>query len=176
MLAEVGFHGLSMHKLAKAAGVATGTLYRYFEDKDHLLTQVRLHVTQQIATVVQANISDDMPLKERFRTMWLNIWNLAESNSSKVTICNRVQYESLPMATSCKIRETERKMFSKVDQLFDEGKARGLFKPLDNQLLSALSFETALTLARKQVLGFYQLDNETLNDVIEASWEAIIQH
>lgn len=145
LIAEQGFQGLSMHKVAKEANVATGTIYLYFRDKDHLLTEVRLHVNQRIADAVQANIQDDMSLQKRFRTMWLNIWTLA--GSSRDIISNRVQYESLP-TTCCNVRELEQKMFTKVELLFDQGKQQGLFKPLDNHLLSALSFETTVTLAR----------------------------
>ncbi|HGP5030918.1 TPA: TetR family transcriptional regulator VexR, partial [Vibrio cholerae O1] len=94
LIAEQGFQGLSMHKVAKAANMATGTIYRYFRDKDHLLIEVRLHVSQKIAEAVQANLRDDMSLQERFRTMWLNIWTLA--GSCRDIISNRVQYESLP--------------------------------------------------------------------------------
>lgn len=174
LIAELGFRGLSMHKLAQKAGVAAGTLYRYFDDKEHLLLEVRLHVSRRIAEAVQANVSDDMPLKQRFRTMWLNIWSLASSDGD--LICNRLQYESLPTTTDCNTRELERKMFTKVDLLFDQGKNQGLFKPLDNQILAALSFETTVVLAQKHVSGLYQLDNDQLQAVIEASWDAIIQH
>ncbi|EPG0608730.1 TetR/AcrR family transcriptional regulator [Vibrio fluvialis] len=174
LIAELGFRGLSMHKLAEKAGVAAGTLYRYFDDKEHLLLEVRLHVSRRIAEAVQANVSDDMPLKQRFRTMWLNIWSLASSDGD--LICNRLQYESLPTTTGCNTRELERKMFTKVDLLFDQGKNQGLFKPLDNQILAALSFETTVVLAQKNVSGLYQLDNDQLQAVIEASWDAIIQH
>ncbi|MBY7946334.1 TetR/AcrR family transcriptional regulator [Vibrio fluvialis] len=174
LIAELGFRGLSMHKLAQKAGVAAGTLYRYFDDKEHLLLEVRLHVSRRIAEAVQANVSDDMPLKQRFRTMWLNIWSLASSDGD--LICNRLQYESLPTTTGCNTRELERKMFTKVDLLFDQGKNQGLFKPLDNQILAALSFETTVVLAQKNVSGLYQLDNDQLQAVIEASWDAIIQH
>ena len=32
LIAEVGFQGLSMQKLANEPGVAAGTIYRYFDD------------------------------------------------------------------------------------------------------------------------------------------------
>ncbi|RBM45782.1 TetR family transcriptional regulator [Vibrio tarriae] len=174
LIAEQGFQGLSMHKVAKAANIATGTIYRYFHDKDHLLIEVRLHVSQKIAEAVQANLRDDMSLQKRFRTMWLNIWTLA--GSCRDIISNRVQYESLPTTTCCNVRELEQKMFAKVELLFDQGKQQGIFKPLDNHLLSALSFETTVTLARQYALGFYQLDDSTLDTMIQASWDAITQH
>lgn len=174
LIAESGFRGLSMQKLAKQAGVAAGTIYRYFSDKEHLLEEVRLNVAKRISTAVQAGVSDEMPLKERYRTMWLNIWNLASSDIS--AICNRAQYESLPNVSNSKIRELERKMFAQVDRLFDQGKEEGSFKPLNNDVLAGLSFDVSVALARKHALGFYQLDNSELEAAIEASWDAIIKH
>ncbi|EGQ9064204.1 TetR/AcrR family transcriptional regulator [Vibrio parahaemolyticus] len=174
LIAESGFQGLSMQKLANEAGVATGTIYRYFSDKEHLLEEVRLNVAKRIASAVQAGVNDDMPLKERYRTMWLNIWNLAGSNLNAIS--NRVQYDSLPCTTRNKTWELERKMFAQVDRLFNQGKEEGVFKPLDNEVLSGLSFEASVALARKHALGFYQLDDDALEAAIEASWDAIIKH
>ncbi|MBE4395664.1 TetR/AcrR family transcriptional regulator [Vibrio parahaemolyticus] len=174
LIAESGFQGLSMQKLANEAGVAAGTIYRYFSDKEHLLEEVRLNVAKRIASAVQAGVNDDMPLKERYRTMWLNIWNLAGSNLNAIS--NRVQYDSLPCTTRSKAWELERKMFAQVDRLFNQGKEEGVFKPLDNEVLSGLSFEASVALARKHALGFYQLDDDALEAAIEASWDAIIKH
>ncbi|EHZ2540462.1 TetR/AcrR family transcriptional regulator [Vibrio parahaemolyticus] len=174
LIAESGFQGLSMQKLANEAGVAAGTIYRYFSDKEHLLEEVRLNVAKRIASAVQAGVNDDMPLKERYRTMWLNIWNLAGSNLNAIS--NRVQYDSLPCTTRNKTWELERKMFAQVDCLFNQGKEEGVFKPLDNEVLSGLSFEASVALARKHALGFYQLDDDALEAAIEASWDAIIKH
>ncbi|TOE32955.1 TetR/AcrR family transcriptional regulator [Vibrio parahaemolyticus] len=174
LIAESGFQGLSMQKLANEAGVAAGTIYRYFSDKEHLLEEVRLNVAKRIASAVQAGVNDDMPLKERYRTMWLNIWNLAGSNLNAIS--NRVQYDSLPCTTRNKTWELERKMFAQVDRLFNQGKEEGVFKPLDNEVLSGLSFEASVALARKHALGFYQLDDDALEAAIEVSWDAIIKH
>ena len=37
LVREQGFHGTPMSQVAKKAGVAAGTLYLYFESKDHLI-------------------------------------------------------------------------------------------------------------------------------------------
>ncbi|RJX68817.1 TetR/AcrR family transcriptional regulator [Vibrio sinensis] len=174
LIAESGFQGLSMQKVANEAGVAAGTIYRYFSDKEDLLNEVRLHVAQRIATAVQAGVNDEMPLEVRFRTMWLNIWNLASSNMSALS--NRVQYESLPVTNDKKTRELEREMFAQVERLFTEGQEQGVIKQLDSRVLFVLSFEASVTLSRKHALGFYQLDDAALDAVIEASWDAIINH
>ena len=174
LISEVGFQGLSMQKLAKEAGVAAGTIYRYFEDKDHLIDDVRVLVTQRVADAVQEGVNDSDPIKQRYRTMWLNIWDLAGTNLAAIK--NRVQYDSLPITNSLNFRELERKMFAQVELLFNEGKEQGLFKPLDNEVLSGLSLAASVSLARKHSLGFYQLDEAELESAIEASWDAIIKH
>lgn len=174
LIAEVGFQGLSMQKLAKEAGVAAGTIYRYFDDKDHLIDDVRVLVTQRVADAVQEGVNDSDPIKERYRTMWLNIWKLAGTNLAAIK--NQVQYDSLPITNSLNFRELERKMFAQVELLFNEGKEQGLFKPLDNEVLSGLSLAASVSLARKHSLGFYQLDEAALESAIEASWDAIIKH
>jgi TetR/AcrR family transcriptional repressor of multidrug resistance operon len=43
-------------------------------------------------------------------------------------------------------------------------------------VLAALSLEVSVTLARKQSLGYYQLDQDAIDAAIEASWDAIIKH
>ena len=174
LIAAEGFQGLSMQKLAKEAGVAAGTIYRYFDDKEHLIEEVRIQVTERIAEAVQNGVDDSAPIKQRYRTMWLNIWNLAGTNLAAIK--NRVQYDSLPVTNSKTFRELERKMFAQVELLFNEGKEQGLFKPLDNEVLGGLSLAASVSLARKHSLGFYHLDDEALEAAIEASWDAIIKH
>ncbi len=174
LVAKSGFQGLSMQKLANDAGVAAGTIYRYFDDKDHLLIELRLHVAKRLASAVQADVSDDMPLKLRFRTMWLNIWKLAASNTSALN--SRVQYESLPCSKEHSSKKQEQELFSKVEQMFNEGKQQGIFRPLANEILAALSLEVSVILARKHAANIYQLSQSDLEAAIEASWDAIIKH
>lgn len=163
-----------MQRLAKEAGVAAGTIYRYFDDKDHLIEELRLHVAQRIADVVQEDIDESMPLKERYRKMWLNIWSLVGSDIAMLK--NRIQYDSTPIGHHSATRKEERGMFKEVFNLFEQGKEQGVFKPLDNELLSALSLETSVTLARKHTFGMYQLSDDAIEEAIDASWDAIINH
>lgn len=44
LLATDGFHGLSMQKVANQAGVAAGTIYRYFDDKEALIEEIKLNI------------------------------------------------------------------------------------------------------------------------------------
>lgn len=173
LIAKDGFDGLSMQKLAKEAGVAAGTIYRYFNDKQDLLDEVRFHTLKGIADMVQKGVKDSMPIKERFVLIWKNVGLTATTDFDN--IINRFQYDSLPNKRSgCS--KLEKELFSKIEHMFNEGKAAGIFKPLDNEILASLTLYVSMALARKHVQGDYHVDEEALNAAIEASWDAIIIH
>ncbi len=173
LIAEVGFGGLSMQKVANRAGIAAGTIYRYFTDKEHLLRQVRKHVAHRIADAIQHGLDADMSIKQKHRTICLNIWNLNESNTS--VISNRAQYESLPTLGDKSIQSLEKQLFSQVHQILDQGKQQGFIKPLDNETLMHLSFSPIVMMLTKQRQGILSIQ-DSIDDIINASWDAIITH
>ena len=53
LMAKEGLHHLSMHKLAKEAGIAAGTIYLYFKSKDELLAQFARRVFNKFVVAIE---------------------------------------------------------------------------------------------------------------------------
>ncbi|MDR9825690.1 TetR/AcrR family transcriptional regulator [Vibrio sp. FNV 38] len=174
LIAEVGFQGLSMNRLAKDANVAAGTIYRYFNDKGHLLDEVRIDVMRRIATEIQKDVDDSLTVKQRYRQVWFNIWHLADSNANSLS--SRLQYDSLPCSDFYLRRKQELQLFSKVNQIFEDGKEQGIFKPIANEVLAGLTFEACANISRKAAIGVYSLTQTDIEAAFNASWDAIINH
>jgi len=173
LIALKGIHGFSMQNLALEAGVAAGTIYRYFNDKEHLIEETRRHVSLRTADIVQANISDDMTLKEKYSTLWLNTWNFSKTKSA---IKSHMLFEQLWSNQNERDLEKKKEIFHKIEQLFNDGKSQGVFKALDNQILSSISLESSLALARRQRNNCFQIDDKAIKQAIDASWDALINH
>ena len=63
---EAGFAGVSMANIAKEAGVATGTLYRYFPSKQALCTEVfRIYTEIEVSLVHDLAIEPDKTPAQR---------------------------------------------------------------------------------------------------------------
>jgi AcrR family transcriptional regulator len=60
---------LKLHRVAKSAGVAQGTLYRHFPTREHLLAEVYRHELTQLVDAVAPLLADHTPL--RALTCWL---------------------------------------------------------------------------------------------------------
>ena len=73
LVSERGFHGTPMSMIAGEAGVGAGTIYRYFESKEDLITQLYLEIKREKGEAFLVGYSEELSLRERFRTLWLNM-------------------------------------------------------------------------------------------------------
>src|ERR1700744_423919 len=72
MIVEEGFDGLSMQKLAKAAGVSPATIYIYFKDRDDLLLQLyQLEIDKYFAYVLKG-FDPEMDFATGLSIQWKN--------------------------------------------------------------------------------------------------------
>lgn len=72
MIVAEGFDGLSMQKLAKAAGVSPATIYIYFKDRDDLIMQLYYEESQRMSDATLAGFDPEMHFEEGLRVQWLN--------------------------------------------------------------------------------------------------------
>ncbi|MCA9875621.1 MAG: TetR/AcrR family transcriptional regulator [Ardenticatenaceae bacterium] len=70
LFAQEGFWNTPTARIAKHAGVATGTLFNYFESKDVLIDAVYRQLKQEWKTYLLAGYPQDGTLKERVEHIW----------------------------------------------------------------------------------------------------------
>src|SRR3954452_5661072 len=66
LVAEHGFHGAPMAVVAERAGVAAGTIYRYFASKDDLINEVYHYLEERFFSTMMENYPEEDPVRERF--------------------------------------------------------------------------------------------------------------
>lgn len=172
VLATHGFQGLSMHKVAREAGIATGTIYCHFKDKEDLLVQLCNTIRDQIAEKICANVATSGSLYARYRQLWLNIWNFCNQYPDQIN--NQQQYDNVP-GFSQPAWEEQLQRYAVWFALLEEGIASQQILDLPRQVLSTLSLETAYSLFKRLHATGIELDDVMLERTIQASWRSICQ-
>jgi TetR/AcrR family transcriptional repressor of multidrug resistance operon len=72
MIVERGFDGLSMQKLARAAGVSPATIYIYFKNRDGLIVSLWREESNKMADFTLAGFDPAMCFAEGLRMQWFN--------------------------------------------------------------------------------------------------------
>jgi AcrR family transcriptional regulator len=82
LIQENGFHASPVSLVAKNAGVAAGTIYTYFENKEALIIGIYEYVVEEIKKYVSERDDPSLPFKDRFYTYWKNLTDFYELNPS----------------------------------------------------------------------------------------------
>lgn len=171
LLSSSGFHGFSMKQLAGRAGVATGTIYLYFKDREALIAELHSRIIEAFAEAAFANYDNKLPLKQQYQRICSNIWHFCINN--RCITLSKAQFDHLPTEVLRSQRNDAWQRFQPLRALFEQGRSSGHIKALPDDVLSSLSFEPYMYMASQHLLGVIDIDQTKLDQIMDASWDAI---
>lgn len=95
MIVAHGFHGLSMHKLAKEAGVSVATIYIYFKDREDLLQQIYKEESKKMTEATLKNFDPESHFAEGLKVQWTNRMNHFMNNPLSMTFMEQFKHSPL---------------------------------------------------------------------------------
>ena len=173
LIAEHGFHGAPMSMIADRAGVAAGTIYRYFENKDALITSLYREIDERIGAVIMKDYAQEKPLRERFHHIFTALLRYFIANPSDFHYLE--QFHNSPYGVALRRDIILRKSgdcFIYRD-LLEEGVAQQVIKDLPMAILFDLAFAPLKAVARDHILNFITLDDAMIDRIMEACWDGI---
>jgi len=67
-----GFHATPTSRIAKEAGVATGTLFHHFASKEALINEIYIYVKRRLLRAMEEGFDAEAPFRTQLYTMWRN--------------------------------------------------------------------------------------------------------
>lgn len=170
LIAECGFHGAPTSMIAKRAGVGVGTIYRYFEDKDTLIHALYEYLEGKHKPYVLAGYSEDLPFRERFFHLSRNIYRYLIDNRLAFRFLE--QYFDSPYGIT-KVKQKMESAGEPFQILLTSGKEQQVIKDLPLVALCNLFFGTMMASIKDHNSELQKLDDELIEQIIEATWDAI---
>jgi AcrR family transcriptional regulator len=170
LISEHGFHGTAMSMIADKAGVGAGTIYRYFDSKEDLITQLYLEIKRGMGRAFLAGYSEDLSLRERFRTLWLNMLHYFIDHPQETAFLE--QFDNSPFRHA-EVEEAFAEYYEPLARFFRYAFQEGVFKEMPLAMLSTFTLEVAISLAKHHAAGDLALDDETKELAMNATWDAL---
>lgn len=171
LLASRGFHGFSIRDVAKEAGVATGTVYLYFEDREDLIKKLHSQIIATVGEEVFIVVEKDMSLYQQFQGMCRRFWSLFQQQPEM--ILSKGQFDHLPADLLRSRHEEAKVVLEPLFTFFIRGREQQVLKNFPDEILFSLAFEPYFEIARKSLQGFVTVDEAMLEQIIHASWDSI---
>jgi len=170
LISEHGFHGTAMSEIADQAGVGAGTIYRYFESKENLITQLYLEVKGEMLEAFLAGYAEDLPLRDRFRTLWFNMLAYFVEHPQKLAFLE--QFNNSPFMTA-EVKKAHAEGYAPIVRFFEYAFQKGVLKEMPLEMLGIFTINIASALARLHASGELALDDATQELAMSACWDAL---
>jgi len=94
---EKGIDNTSTASISKEAGIATGTLYVYFKNKEDLINKLYIHLNEENFDIICPDPSETMLTHEYLEKIWMNAMEWGINNQDKYKFI--MQFQSSPYYT-----------------------------------------------------------------------------
>jgi AcrR family transcriptional regulator len=171
LVSENGFHGSPVAMVAERAGVAAGTIYRYFESKEVLIGAAYTDLEDRLQRKVAEAYPEQGSTREKFAhlarvlvTHWI---------SFPVEFRFVEQFHNSPYGATLRKNKLLGKEKDFCRKIFEEALEQRLVKELPISMLYALAFAPLIFVCRDHILGFFILDDSLLQQAVDGCWNAV---
>lgn len=170
LVAKKGLSGMTMGDISKEAGIATGTLYVYFNSKDELINALFAACRESSVQVSFKGYQPHTPYKPGFRHIWLNILRYKLQNFEETVFMEQCYHSPFITADT---REKAQQLSAPFYQLIERGKKEQLIKNIDTGLLITFMIGTMNELVKQTHYSGITLNRSRVNTTFDLCWDAL---
>lgn len=158
VFAKYGYHQAQVSRIAEEAGVAAGTIYLYFENKQDLLISVFRERFGQIVEHSKRQLEElSSPLDKLYRLVYSHYATLAQD--PEFATVTQIELRQSDPVIRTGISTVMRSYFEIIDGVVALGQSQGQFDPsLDRRLMRNMIFGTLDQTATAWVLSGMKYD------------------
>ncbi|SET77989.1 TetR/AcrR family transcriptional regulator, fatty acid metabolism regulator protein [Salinibacillus kushneri] len=142
VIAENGYHASQVSKIAKKAGVADGTIYLYFRNKEDILVSLFQEKMGNFIEKIKEDTEKKTSADEKLRTLIEMHFSRLASNHH-LAVVTQLELRQSNKDLRLKINDVLKGYLEIIDDILNEGIEEGLFHPeLNIKLVRQMIFGT----------------------------------
>lgn len=165
--AGAGYRQTTLEDIARHAGIAKASMYRYFENKQELLAKIFLKVAGTFALGLQPLQSAAISPEEKLRRAIQHLLRTIGENVALFTVFYGEEAD-LPDRLRTEVNEARQRVAAGLESILREGIAQGIFRELDVKLTAYAILGMCAWLHK-----WYSASGERLDDIATAFVELI---
>ncbi len=157
LFANNGFWNTPTSKIAKHAGVATGTLFNYFPTKEALIDAVYLQLKRELSERLQQELPHGDGVKVCQEHVWYRYIDWAVRNPTRYTLVHQLKLSQL---VSEEAQQQQAEEFAFMSRLLQQGVQEALFADISAAYIGTVALaqlEAAVSYAMHHQLQDMQL-------------------
>ena len=171
LFVERGFHGTTIPEIARRAGVATGSVYTYFDGKEALVNALLARIRARLARALAARVARARGTRAEHAAIWGVFAGFALAHERAIAFVDLHHHAPYVTAETAAAWAPARAL---LDAHFARGAAEGTYRDAPPALLRAITCGALLGVHKLSRAGELALSRETLARAHEAAWAAVV--
>ena len=170
LITENGFHATPVSLIASDSGVAAGTIYRYFKNKNDIINELYANVKKDFNDAILKGMEDGFSEKEEYSLKWKNMINYFIKNPLEAKFMD--QFATSPFINKEIVKSSLARYYHLRD-LYKRAATSGAIRDVSYEAVMVAMLGTVNQLYRTHNSGMYKVDEKVINEVFEIFWLGI---
>jgi len=167
-LASVNISGIS-----KTAGIATGTLYIYFKNKEEVIQLAYAAVEDKMTQVMYHDFDINFPIRKSLKKIYINMLNYRLNHYDETIFIDQYQQSGYIQLNFSKQLAEYEKQNKPLYDLLEKGKQEGIIKIVDSIMLISF-FDGAVRSCSTGVMQkLFSLSQQLIDDNFDMIWRGM---
>ena len=170
LITENGFHGAPVSLIASDSGVAAGTIYRYFKNKEDIINELYTYVKKDFNDAILAGMYEGINEKEEYHLKWKNMVYYFMNNPLEAKFLD--QYAASPFINE-DIVKSNLERYSHLRDLYKRSLSSGIIREVSYEAVMVAMLGTVNQVYRTHDSNMLKVDEKVINEVFEVFWIGI---
>lgn len=135
-----GYETTTIAHIAKKAGVAVGTVYLYFKNKQEILYAVKYDFDAAFARMMAQAGASDLPHRQRLRDLIKTVFDICAENTEQIQLLGLPPQVVGEMHEAKRVFKNSSIMAQGIEAWVKQGIAEGAFRPVDPYVAAVIGY------------------------------------
>jgi len=170
LVKQKGLAGITMSEIARAAKIATGTLYIYFEDKENLINELFTKCRKSSVDIYFKDYDASQTFKSGLKTIWFNLLEFRMNHFEESVFMDQCYHSPYISETT---KELSKKMLQPLYKLVERGKEEKQLKNLDAFMLLIFMVSGINEFVKHSVYSEKKITKSAMEDLFNLTWDGL---
>ncbi|WP_125720521.1 TetR/AcrR family transcriptional regulator [Flavobacterium ustbae] len=169
-----GLASVTISGISKTAGIAAGTLYIYFKNKEELVQLAYAAVEDKMTQAMYRDFDINVPIRQSLKQIYINMLNYRLNNYAETVFIDQyVQSSYIQINFSKQLAEYEIQNKPLYD-LLEKGQQEGIIKAVDAIILISFFDGAVRSCSTGIIQKLFPLTQQVIDDCFDMAWRGMI--
>ncbi|MFH6991220.1 TetR/AcrR family transcriptional regulator [Flavobacterium sp. FlaQc-48] len=168
-----GLASVTISGISKTAGIAVGTLYIYFKNKEEVVQLAYAAVEDKMTRAMYRDFDINVPIKQSLKQIYINMLNYRLNNYGETVFIDQYQQSGyIQLNFSKQLAEYERQN-KPLYNLLEKGQKEEIIKALDAIILISFFDGAVRSCSTGIIQKLFPLSQQLIDDNFDMIWKGM---